>query len=85
MNNQGFITTVTFNRHLKKCCDALNIKYRSSHKIRFTNASILSKNGVSDTELQYMLGHSNRNTTCHYIRNVNSLHETHDKVSTIFA
>lgn len=85
LENQKFITTVTFNRHLKKCCSALGIKYRPSHKIRFTNASILSKNGVSNTELQKMLGHSTLNTTNHYIRNVNSLNETYEKVANIFA
>ena len=30
------LATVTFNRHLKKCCDELGIEYRSSHKLRFS-------------------------------------------------
>lgn len=46
------LATVTFNRHLKKCCDELGIEYRSSHKLRFSTASIMYKNGMEDTELQ---------------------------------
>ena len=35
------LTTGTYNDHLKKCCTELNIPYRSSHKVRFSTASIL--------------------------------------------
>ena len=52
------ITTVTFNRRLKKYCEELNIEYRSSHKIRFSTASIAYNKGMKDTELQELLGHS---------------------------
>lgn len=78
------ITTVTFNRHLKKCCNALNIEYRSSHKLRFSTASILYKNGVSVPELQGMLGHTTTAMTNHYLKNVTSRAETYEKVNCIF-
>lgn len=65
-DNQEFIfyrgdsplATVTFNRRLKKCCEDLGIEYRSSHKLRFSTASIMYKNGMEDTALQKLLGHT---------------------------
>lgn len=57
-----------FNRELKKVCDALHIKYRSSHQIRFTVATMLYENGIPITQLSHLLGHSDTNTTWHYIR-----------------
>lgn len=84
LENKKFITTVTFNRHLKKCCERLNIKYRSSHKIRFSTASILNSNGVSVPEVQQLLGHTTSTMTHHYLRNVNSRVETYEKVANIF-
>lgn len=78
------LCTCTFNRRLKKYCNELKIVYRSSHKIRFTTASILHKNGVSDTELQNMLGHSTLTMTQHYLKNVTSIIQTQAKVQSIF-
>ena len=83
--NRKFITTVTINRRLKKCCSALDIPYRSSHKIRFSNASILNNKGVSVPELRVLMGHSNEKTTHDYIKNINSRTDTHSKVVNIFA
>lgn len=80
-----FITTVTFNRRLKRCCENLGIVYRSSHKVRFSTASILNSNGVSEQELQKMLGHTTLSMTHHYLKNVNSRAETFEKVVSIFA
>ena len=77
------ITTVTFNRHLKKCCNALGIEYRSSHKLRFSTASILYQNGLSTPELQKMLGHSTLAMTEHYLRNIASSDKTYEKVNAI--
>lgn len=77
------LTTVTFNRRLKKCCEELGIEYRSSHKIRFTTASIMHKNGISDTELSPMLGHTTLNMTRHYLRNVTPAEETAEKMRQI--
>lgn len=78
------LCTSTFNRRLKKYCEELGIKYRSSHKIRFSNASILHNNGISDTELQNMLGHSTLTMTQHYLRNITSTMKTQEKVQSIF-
>ena len=83
--NQKFITTVTFNRHLKKCCEALNIFYRSSHKIRFTNASLLNDKGVSVPDVQKLMGHASEKTTHGYLKSIKSQRETHEKVVSIFA
>lgn len=85
LKERKFITTCTFNRHLRRCCDALNITYRSSHKVRFSTASILNCKGVTVPELQKLLGHTTSNMTHHYLKNVSSRAETHDKVVSIFA
>lgn len=77
------LSTVTFNRHLKKCCKELGISYRSSHKLRFSTASIMYKNGVNDTELQKLLGHTNLSTTHHYLRNITAQEETAEKMRAI--
>ena len=76
-------STCTFNRHLKKVCDELGIEYRSSHKVRFSTASIMNKNGVTETELQQMLGHTTKAMTHHYLRNVSGLEETITKINNI--
>ncbi len=77
------LATVTFNRRLKKCCEELGIEYRSSHKLRFSTASILYKNGVEDTELQKLLGHTSLNMTHHYLRCLNPQEETASKMRAI--
>ena len=61
------LTTDTFNRRLKKYCTAVGIPYLSSHKIRFTGASMLYAAGVPAVEIQPLLGHSNLAMTQHYI------------------
>lgn len=82
--NFKFLTTSTFNKHLKRCCAALRITYRSSHKIRFSTASILHINGVTVPELQLLLGHASPSMTHHYLKNVRSRGITRDKVIDIF-
>ncbi|WP_186802650.1 tyrosine-type recombinase/integrase [Lacrimispora celerecrescens] len=77
------LATVTFNRRLKKCCEELDIEYRSSHKLRFSTASIMYKNGMEDTELQKLLGHATLIMTQHYLRNITSQEETAAKMSAI--
>lgn len=81
-NNQP-LSTCTFNRHLKKCCEELGIEYRSSHKLRFSTASIMYKNGVKDTELQKLLGHTTLSMTQHYLQSVTSEEETASKMGEI--
>ena len=77
------LATVTFNRHLKKCCDELGIEYRSSHKLRFSTASIMYKNGMEDTKLQKLLGHTTLSMTRHYLCNITSNEETANKMAAI--
>jgi len=77
------MVTVTYNRRIEKCCSELGIKYRFSHKIRFSTASIMHKNGVSDTELQELLGHTTLNMTHHYLRNITPSSETLHKMNSI--
>ena len=77
------LATVTFNRHLKKCCEELGIEYRSSHKIRFSTASIMYKNGANETELSQLLGHTTLNMTRHYLRNITPESETAEKMRAI--
>lgn len=68
----------TFNRHLKKQCLLLNITPRSSHKIRFTVASMLFDKGVPLTTLQQLLGHTTTAMTLHYLRPITPLDETYN-------
>lgn len=77
------LSTCTFNRHLKKCCEELGIEYRSSHKLRFSTASIMYKNGLPLPALQKYLGHSNLSMTQHYIRDVASEEENAEKMRAI--
>lgn len=77
------LATVTFNRHLKKCCEELGIEYRSSHKVRFSTASIMYKNGASATELSQLLGHTTLQMTNHYLRNITPAEETAEKMRAI--
>ena len=77
------LSTCTFNRRLKKCCEELGIKYRSSHKLRFSTASIMYKNGVADTELQKLLGHASLTMTQHYLRSLTPEEEIASKIRAI--
>lgn len=61
------LTTDTFNRRLKKYCTDIGITYLSSHKIRFTGASMLYDAGVKPIDIQPLLGHSTLAMTEHYI------------------
>ena len=83
IKNSRPLTTVTFNRRIKKCCEELGIEYRSSHKVRFSTASILHKNGATNTELQELLGHTTLTTTNGYLKNITPRSETYDKTNQI--
>lgn len=62
-----------FNDHLRKVTAAANIPYLSSHKIRFWSVTALSRATGGDIQtVMYAAGHSNKNTTLHYIRAVQS-------------
>lgn len=68
MRNGQQIITDTFNEQLKKICHHLGIKYRPSHQLRFTIATMLYESGMSITQLATILGHANTSTTWRYIR-----------------
>lgn len=70
MDNDRQLSTDSFNRKLKKICKELGLPSYSSHKIRFSSASILYTNGLPLTELQALLGHTTTAMTLHYIRSV---------------
>lgn len=63
--------TDTFNKRLKKYCNEANITYHSSHNIRFYTAS-KAFNGKNLAQLSKMMGHSNTQTTLHYLRNIDN-------------
>lgn len=67
MKDEKPIIGNTFNERLEKTCNTLGIKYRSSHQIRFTNATTLFEAGVPINQLSTLLGHSDTKTTFHYI------------------
>lgn len=76
MCNGSQLLTDTFNEHLRRHCCSIGIKPRSSHKIRFTVASILFSQGVELTALQQLLGHTTLSMTMHYIKQVTPLDNT---------
>ena len=63
------LNTDTFNDHLKIYETQSGLPYLSSHKLRFTVASILyhGNQGMDVTDLQKILGHSNVSMTLHYV------------------
>ena len=63
----GRLLQIRLTWRLKKYCGELGITYLSSHKIRFTNASMLFDAGVKAIDIQPLLGHSNLAMTQHYI------------------
>lgn len=79
------LTTVTFNRRLKKYCKACGIQLDSvsSHDLRFSVASALYKENVSPTELQKLLGHTTLQMTLHYLRLNTTIEETASKMCAI--
>ena len=84
LNNGQPLVTTTFNRRLKKCCEDLGIPYRSSHKIRFSTASIMYENDVKPTEIQKLLGHTTLAMTLHYLRSNTPPEETKSVMENIF-
>ena len=73
--NGEWFRTDCFDRALRRHCKQTGIKYYSSHKIRFYNASLLYINEVPIKDIQYYLGHTTQAMTEHYLRNIISKHE----------
>ncbi len=79
MPDNRIMTTDSFNRRLKKYCKEAGIEYRSSHKIRFFAASA-AFDGENLATVSKLMGHSNVETTMHYLRNI---HKGTDDVNTM--
>lgn len=62
------IYTNTFNDKLKEVCEALGIRYRSSHKIRFYAASNMYEHNIPEWFIQTRMGHKNIEMTRKYNR-----------------
>lgn len=67
--NGRIMTTDSFNRRLKKYCEEAGVPYHSSHKIRFYNAST-AYDGKNLVTISKLMGHSQVETTLHYLRDV---------------
>lgn len=55
-----------FNDNLKKICELANVRYFSSHGIRFHNISAMYDAGISEKEIQRLSGHTTAKMTRHY-------------------
>ena len=80
MHEERQLATVTYNRYLMKYCGLLGISYKSSHKIRFTVASLLYSNGIEPTKLQELLGHTTLAMTLHYLRSIENDEKIDEKI-----
>lgn len=67
--NGKLMNTDTFNDYLEKYCNECGVRYFSSHKIRFYNAST-AYDGKNLTTISTLMGHSKVATTLLYLRNV---------------
>nr|DAG71326.1 MAG TPA: Integrase [Caudoviricetes sp.] len=60
------IKSRAFDKKLQKVCKALDINYRSAHKIRRTYGTTLYDNNVNDSIICEMMGHADIETTRKY-------------------
>ena len=67
MKNGKTLTTDSFNARLKKRTSECGVRYLSSHKIRFSNCTILLKT-MNIRDVQYVMGHTEQRMTEHYNR-----------------
>ena len=82
-NGEKPISTNNINEHLKKYCEAIGIRYRSTHKIRFYACSNLYDNNVDENTIRYYMGHSTIGMTRHYDRR-KAKRLSEDKVNSLF-
>ncbi len=62
----GFLNTNRFNENLKRICNAVNIPYRSSHKMRFYGIAACAEASGNIVAVQKAAGHSSINMTNAY-------------------
>lgn len=65
--NKKPIYETPLRKHLWDACEKADVRYRSSHKIRFWAASAMASQGASLQEMMRMGGWSDKNTALHYI------------------
>lgn len=68
MKDNKPLNTDSFNTRLKKRCSECGIKYLSSHKIRFSNCTMLFDSGMNIRDIQISMGHTEQRMTEHYNR-----------------
>lgn len=84
MHDNKQLNKDAFNRWLKKYCLLAGVNPQSSHKIRFTVASMLFDKGVPLATLQQLLGHTTTAMTLHYLRPITPLDETYSAMQKAF-
>ena len=62
------ISTNKFNAKLEKVCRKVEVRYLSSHKIRFYMITRLYQGNVPEMDIQYLAGHTDATMTRHYRR-----------------
>ncbi len=62
----GYFMTNRFNENLKKICEAVGVKYRSSHKMRFYGIAACAETTEDILVTQRIAGHSNLGMTEYY-------------------
>jgi integrase len=73
-----------FNAHLRTYCEAIGIRYLSSHKIRFYGVTALYKAGIVETDIQRIAGQKNVLTTRHYNRSEKKISVDAEKWEKVF-
>jgi len=68
----GTLRTSYIDRKLKQLCNSAGVIYHSSHKIRFWSVSAEARMGMDLETIRRNAGHSDSNTTLHYIRDIDS-------------
>ena len=67
-NNLFKISNRTYENDLKNAIEKTNQKFNGTHGIRYSFAQLQKINGMSDSEISYLLGHHREEITKHYLR-----------------
>lgn len=73
--NDGCISREIFTK-VFKCITDSDVKYFSSHGIRFHNISAMYDAGISEKEIQRMSGHTTAMMTRHYNKIISTVDES---------
>ena len=80
-----FLLTQECNKNIKEACEALGIKYMSSHKIRKWAATEALRNGMDEVSLMYTFGWKNRQTADHYIKTARTSQAQQQVMSKVYS